>query len=44
MIKIVVLNPAECAEVGGAGVLQELLEAAARELKAYFERLIEPQV
>lgn len=44
MDQIVELNHAECAEVGGAGLWQDLIDAAARELKAYIDRLIDPQI
>lgn len=44
MNKIVELNAAEQAAVGGAGLLQELLEEAARALRDYIERQMEPQI
>ena len=44
MDKIVELNVAEQDAVGGAGLIQDLIDAAERALRDYIERQLEPQV
>ncbi len=44
MDKIVELTAVEQDAVGGAGLIQDLIDAAARALKEYIERQLEPQI